>query len=393
MLLKLQRVGACIGLLAASAALAEDIPLRIITFNTEEGIADTALRREAAGNQLTTIDFDGSGPNDGLRPSILCLQETRSVADLVSFRDDYLPGYSVKRGNIVDPGNNTQAVLSAPELTLIHFYEWDHDGPRRHHRMVFEVAGSEEILVVYNVHFKAYSDQSSQYTRRQEANNLANRVALDWANGVDITYDGVPDLPMNYYLVTGDLNESDFAGTNIDSLLDGGDNGLPTGLNDVRVETILGAQVGGPFIGGTHNTRFGLESRLDYVLACDAIFDQFDTNGDGSWWQAELNDAGFVYFSGDDGGLLASGDVDATAVASDHAPVVVDFAMPGDDSGVPGDIDGDGDVDQADLGALLGAYSSAEGDPNWNPDADFDGDGDVDQADLGTLLGNYGFGV
>ncbi len=387
------RLSAIVGilLLAAGAASAADVPLRIITFNCEEGIADTAARREASGNQLTTIDFDGAGPNDGLRPSVLCIQETRSYTQLASFRTDYLPGYDLERGDIVDPGNNTQAVIYSPELTLIHFYEWNHGGPRRHHRMVFEVAGSEEILVVYNVHFKAFGDNTSQNTRRIEANNLANRVALDWANGVDITYDGIPDLPMNYYLVVGDLNESDWAGDTIDSLLDGGDNGLDTGLNDVRVETILGAQVGGPFIGGTQNTRFGLESRLDYVLACDAIFAQFDTNGDGTWWQSELNDAGFVYFSGDDGGLLASGDFDATRVASDHAPVVVDFLMPGG-GGLPGDVDGDGDVDQADLGALLGAYGSQTGDPNWNPDADFDGDGDVDQADLGTLLGAYGDG-
>ena len=60
---------------------------------------------------------------------------------------------------------------------------------------------------------------------------------------------------------------------------------------------------------------------------------------------------------------------------------------------VPGDVDGDGDVDQADLGALLGAYGTEIGDDDYNPDADFDHDGDVDQADLGVLLGNYGFGT
>lgn len=391
MLLNLQRASAAALLLFAGAVSAEDIPFRIITFNCEEGIADSAARRDASGNQLTILDFDGAGPNDGLRPDILCLQETRSLSQLNSFRDDYLPGYEVERGTIVDAGGNTQAVIYSPELTMLQFYQWEHDGPRRHHRMVFEVAGSDEILVVYNVHFKAFSDQGSQYTRRQEANNLANRVAEDWANGVDIDYDGEPDLPMTYYLVVGDLNESDFEGINIDALLVGGDNGLDPGLNDVRVETILGAFVGGPFIGGTQNTRFGLENRLDYVLACDAIFAQFDINGDGVWWQSELNDAGFVYVSADDNGAQASGDIDATQVASDHAPVVVDFTIPGE-AGVPGDVDGDGDVDQADLGALLGAYGSQDGDADYDPNADFDGDGDVDQADLGTLLGNFGFG-
>ncbi|MFG0251687.1 MAG: FG-GAP repeat domain-containing protein [Phycisphaerales bacterium JB038] len=52
---------------------------------------------------------------------------------------------------------------------------------------------------------------------------------------------------------------------------------------------------------------------------------------------------------------------------------------------IPGDLDGDGDVDQADLGILLASYGKDAG-------GDIDGDGDTDQADLGALLGNYGYG-
>ncbi|HUU84973.1 MAG TPA: hypothetical protein VM243_15845 [Phycisphaerae bacterium] len=57
---------------------------------------------------------------------------------------------------------------------------------------------------------------------------------------------------------------------------------------------------------------------------------------------------------------------------------------------MPGDVDGDGDVDHSDLGALLSAWCSHEGDPNWNPNADFDGDGHVGHGDLGVLLANWG---
>ncbi len=57
-----------------------------------------------------------------------------------------------------------------------------------------------------------------------------------------------------------------------------------------------------------------------------------------------------------------------------------------------GDADHDGDVDQADLGLVLAAYGSHEGDDHYNPNADFDQDGDVDQGDLGELLGNFGAG-
>ncbi len=48
-----------------------------------------------------------------------------------------------------------------------------------------------------------------------------------------------------------------------------------------------------------------------------------------------------------------------------------------------GDLDGDGDTDQADLGILLAAY-------NVNGGGDLDADGDTDQGDLGILLADYG---
>jgi len=47
-----------------------------------------------------------------------------------------------------------------------------------------------------------------------------------------------------------------------------------------------------------------------------------------------------------------------------------------------GDLDGDNDVDQADLGLLLASYLLDAG-------GDLDGDGDTDQADLGILLAGY----
>ena len=59
----------------------------------------------------------------------------------------------------------------------------------------------------------------------------------------------------------------------------------------------------------------------------------------------------------------------------------------------PGDVDGDGDTDHSDLGALLAAWCTHDGDPNWNPNADLDGDGHVGHGDLGTLLADWGCGV
>ncbi|MDY7109609.1 MAG: hypothetical protein SYC29_13325 [Planctomycetota bacterium] len=54
-----------------------------------------------------------------------------------------------------------------------------------------------------------------------------------------------------------------------------------------------------------------------------------------------------------------------------------------------GDLDGDGDVDTADLLQLLGAWGDCPEPPDGCP-GDLDDDGDVDTADLLILLGNWG---
>jgi len=55
---------------------------------------------------------------------------------------------------------------------------------------------------------------------------------------------------------------------------------------------------------------------------------------------------------------------------------------------IPGDLNGDGCVDQADLGILLADWGCTSGDCP----GDCDLDGDTDQADLGILLAQWGQG-
>ena len=65
----------------------------------------------------------------------------------------------------------------------------------------------------------------------------------------------------------------------------------------------------------------------------------------------------------------------------DHYPLMYQW------SGVSGDLDGDSDVDLADLAQLLAHYGDTAA-TYWM--GDLDGDGDVDLADLAALLANYG---
>jgi hypothetical protein len=54
-----------------------------------------------------------------------------------------------------------------------------------------------------------------------------------------------------------------------------------------------------------------------------------------------------------------------------------------------GDVDGDNDTDQSDLGILLASFELPPGDPLFDPRADLDGDGEVGSTDLGILLADY----
>ena len=78
----------------------------------------------------------------------------------------------------------------------------------------------------------------------------------------------------------------------------------------------------------------------------------------------------------------AEGDLWVSTIS--EGVVEIDLAPLGGDPPTPGDLNGDGVVDGADLGLLLGAFGTS------NVAADLNADGFVDGADLGILLGNFG---
>jgi V8-like Glu-specific endopeptidase len=134
--------------------------------------------------------------------------------------------------------------------------------------------------------------------------------------------------------------------------------------------------------------------------ACDRAYVRVSDNGT-NWttvWQntAEVTDYSWVYQ-----------EFDISAVADDRPTVYLRWTMGPSDGGwrycgwniddvclfaidceppCPGDLDGDGDTDQADLGILLASYQTDAG-------GDLDGDGDTDQGDLGILLADWGCGT
>ncbi|MDP0500459.1 MAG: hypothetical protein Q7P63_10195 [Verrucomicrobiota bacterium JB022] len=137
------------------------------------------------------------------------------------------------------------------------------------------------------------------------------------------------------------------------------------------VPELVGLMDGGSYTTGVRvilnaNLRSPLrnEYRVDGGTWADYV-SSFVVNGDGA------HTVEFRTYDGDDN-LLASSSTEFTI-----------------DTSIPGDLDGDNDVDVADRNLLLASLRRCEGQPGYNPAADLDDNGCVDNVDYALWRGYY----
>ncbi len=372
-----------LGCLLTASTVSAGIPLRIVTLNVLQSIgAPGAPDSVATGKFLTTLDLDGPGPNSGLNPDIIALQECINSKwnDVLAFRDTHFPGYSAVRVNQFDAGGLHAALLFRPDIVMLDADEIHVGGPRNLQRVTLSIPGADRPLTMYNAHFKAGSSSSDRAQRTLNAQNSGIQIWNDVNLGLDLNDDGVRETPAGHSIFVGDFNSN----SNIDGTITGvfthASNGQPTGVLNLPVESLSGRALGGSPILVTFPASF---SRYDYICLSPELAAPFDTDGNGSFSQDEYNAMGFVYYSGDDNGLRSNGDANATSNASDHRPVVFDIELP---TPCPGDTNGDRVVDFIDLNNLLGVF----GQTGMTLGADVNRDGAVNFLDLNILLGSFG---
>lgn len=352
-------------LLASSVAFAGSptfppTSVRLVTINVLQGVDSTFDENlpfddeDALGSFLTVNDLDGAGPNRGLNPDIIALQECRSNVNLFSFRDTYLPGYQLFRIPDSDFGGNFNAFFVRPDITVLDSDTFTGGGPRRVIRLNVRVPGALRALSVYCSHMDSGGSSNDQNNRISESSTIASQVLLEATQGLDTTDTGTID-PMTTDVPAADARIVVMGDLNSNNNFDGTITNLVTspfliGIDEVDYESIAGAADPGLF-----TSTFQSGSRLDYILLDERFRDTYDTNGNGILEQDETNAAGFVYFSQHDNGQQANGVFDATTRASDHRAVVVDLLMETDPDQffAPEDINQDDLVDAEDLQSWL----------------------------------------
>jgi hypothetical protein len=259
--------------------------------------------------------------------------------------------------------------------------------------MRYHAERSVEIFALWDAAFGP-TDRLTRVLGGWHGNPYTNGVILDW-NDAHEHGDALGTAP--YFGGSLGLTVPQLEGMTVEELLDHVEVQLndPSGIAQTMAEnTTLATDRGLEHItyeGGQHIVDFA-NSDNDTLTALfiganrhPRMKDLYDTYL--PMWVAQSGGGLFVHFThigaysryGSWGALETQTQEPATAP---KWQALLEFAG----TAVPGDLDGDGDVDLADLGILLASFLTDDG-------GDLDGDGDTDLADLGILLANFGSGL
>ena len=415
----------------------EPTDIRVMTWNVRDGICSTNTKSEGLNNWTALARIVAS-----LKPDVLLLQETGdnsgngtggssdSPAVLTATFEQFLYGGAgvtawvqkydpnfdmpyifvstvsdgfnrnslLSRYPFVDLNGDTKATMSDMPFMLADQYATAGTGGIRGIQWA-EIDLPDDVyagdLVVGNAHLKAGGTASDQNDRRLAAQRTAYFIHhfFNGANaGVVDPFNKILDSPPATSILSpetpvmfgGDLNEDELTNGQkgpaewiTQAAVAGGADGTDRDRSDMAYDSAV------TFFNGSRAT-FGSSSKLDYICWQDSI--------------AVLRRA-FVFNTAEVPQVSMPPELIgfnpnpqlASNWASDHRCVVADFILPRAVAACPGDVNGDNQVTQADLGILLSAFGTCPGDAGYNAAAGgLAGDPCVTQADLGVLLSNFG---
>jgi hypothetical protein len=116
----------------------------------------------------------------------------------------------------------------------------------------------------------------------------------------------------------------------------------------------------------------------DGSLIADGIEEDLDGDGDSHVWDVRALAPGTYH--------LYAVIEDASSAVTVYAPATVAVPEP---AGIPGDLDGNGVIDQADYNVFLATFGKCQGQGGFNPEPDYDGDGCITFVDYQIWYGYF----
>ncbi|MFG0257462.1 MAG: hypothetical protein ACF8GE_06135 [Phycisphaerales bacterium JB043] len=314
-----------------------DADFRIASLNTRSTGTQSGSRASTIARLL-----------DGVDAEIYCLQEeySSSVSDLESYLDTTDPLENGLPWNVVK--NNDNAI--ATQHTILEVPSTDNS----YAAALVDFGGGDSVLVL-SIHPKCcgYIGSSEDTRRIDQATEMRATIDAFQSGSFGSPLDGYAGSPV---IVVGDWN------------LVGSRTPLDIVMGADQQELLLRNLIGDDVITWRNDSSSFAPGRLD--LLSHTGNDLFPLHS--YVFDSERLDASEL-------SLLAM--LSDDSLASDHLMLVADFSF--DAPPLSADLNGDGFVDGADLGLLLGQWGSAGA-------TDLNSDGTTNGSDLGLLLAQWG---